>query len=124
MLGSVTDDQLKVARASALALFTGARGVGTAGVVESMAKAVDKVLTPSLALIVWLPPRLVRAGNTYEFGQPLKPGDIINTRSRIADVYGRQGASGNMIFIICQSEYSNQRGEALGKSGSTIIVWG
>ncbi len=70
-----------------------------------------------------LPQRLVRAGNRYEFGVPLRPGDIVTTRSRIADVYGKQGASGEMVFIICRSIYLNQRGEILGRSASINIVW-
>jgi len=71
---------------------------------------------------VTLPQRL-RAGNEYEFIQPLRPGDIITSKSRISDVYEKQGRSGTMIFIICQSTYTNQRGELLGIQRSSFIVY-
>ena len=70
-----------------------------------------------------LPPRLVRAGNEYEFIQSLRPGDIITTRSKIADVYEKQRASGEiMIFVVSESTYTNQRGERLGVQQGTFIV--
>ena len=70
-----------------------------------------------------LPPRLVRAGNEYEFIQSLRPGDIITTRSKIADVYEKQRASGEiMIFVVSESTCTNQRGERLGVQQGTFIV--
>ena len=69
-----------------------------------------------------LPPRLVRAGHEYEFTQPLRHGDIITTRSEIADVFEKQRPSGSMIFIITRSTYTNQRGETLGTQQGTFVV--
>ena len=69
-----------------------------------------------------LPERLIRGGNDMEFIQPLRPGDVITTRSKIGDVYEKQGSSGTMIFIICQSTYINQRGELLGSQRGTFIL--
>lgn len=69
-----------------------------------------------------LPPRLLRAGNEYEFTQPLRPGDIITTRSKIIDVFEKKRASGSMVFVITRSTYTNQRGEILGTQQGTFVV--
>ena len=69
-----------------------------------------------------LPGPLIRAGNEYEFIQPLRPSDIITSKSKISDVYEKQGRSGTMIFIICESTYTNQRGELLGIQRSSFIL--
>ena len=70
-----------------------------------------------------LPNRLVRGGNEYEFIQPLRPGDIITTKSKIADIYEKQSQSGgNLTFIVCHSTYTNQRDEVLGVQRTSIIL--
>ena len=69
-----------------------------------------------------LPKHLVRAGNEFEFIQPLRPGDIITTKSKITDVYEKQRPSGSMIFIICESTYINQQGELLGIQRGIFVV--
>lgn len=70
-----------------------------------------------------LPDHLVRGGNEYEFIQPLRPGDIITTKSKIADVYEKQSRSGgNLTFIVCQSTYINQQDEVLGVQRTSFIL--
>ncbi|MFH1775050.1 MAG: MaoC family dehydratase N-terminal domain-containing protein [Chloroflexota bacterium] len=69
-----------------------------------------------------LPGRLLRGSNEYEFFQSLRPGDIITTSSRIGDVYQKKGASGALVFIVCQSRYTNQQGELLGIQRATYIL--
>ena len=70
-----------------------------------------------------LPKRLVRAGNEMEFIQPLRPGDIITTRSRITQVYEKKGSSGTMIFIICESAYTNQYDKLLATQRGICITF-
>lgn len=70
-----------------------------------------------------LPNLLVRGGNDYEFIQPLRPGDIITTRSKVADVYEKPSRSGgNLIFVILKSTYTNQRNEVLGIQQTSFII--
>ena len=66
-------------------------------------------------------PRLVRGINEYEFLQPVRAGDIIKTKSRIIDAYEKQGRSGQLVFMICQTDYFNQMEEHLGRSKDTYI---
>ena len=67
-------------------------------------------------------PRLLRGNNEYEFVRPVRPGDVITTTSRVADVYEKQGRSGQLIFLICKTDYFNQKEEVLGRSVDTYIL--
>ena len=68
-------------------------------------------------------PRILRGGTEYEFFQPVRPGDIIKTKSRITDVYEKQGkVFGQMVFMACETNYFNQKEESLGKSKETMII--
>ena len=66
-------------------------------------------------------PRFIRGTNEYEIVQPVHSGDIIKSQSRIAEVYGKQGRSGQLVFMVCETNYFNQREETLGKSRDTYI---
>ena len=67
-------------------------------------------------------PRFLRGGNEYEIFQPVRPGDIITSKSRLTEVYEKLGKSGPLIFAICEDEYYNQRAEFLGKNRDTYIL--
>jgi acyl dehydratase len=68
-----------------------------------------------------LQPRLLRGMNEYHIDQPVRPGDIIKSKAKIKDVYEKQGRSGQLIFMICETEYFNQNEEKLGKCIDTYI---
>jgi acyl dehydratase len=67
-------------------------------------------------------PRFLRAGNELDISQPPRPGDVIHSRARITDVYAKQGKSGQLIFVICETDYFNQKDEALGKNKDTFVM--
>jgi acyl dehydratase len=67
-------------------------------------------------------PRLLRGVNEYEFINPVRPGDVITTTSRVSDVYEKKGKSGQLIFMICSTDYFNQKEEVLGRSLDTYIL--
>ena len=58
------------------------------------------------------------AGKKVEVRAPLRPGDTLVGRSRIADIYEKTGRSGSMIFIVHQMEFRNQRDELV-----SIVDW-
>ena len=58
------------------------------------------------------------AGKRVEVRAPLRPGDTLVGRSRIADIYEKTGRSGSMIFIVHQMEFRNQRDELV-----SIVDW-
>lgn len=55
----------------------------------------------------------LRAGNDYEFVQPIHPGDIITARWRVLDAWEREGRSGRLVFLQTEFRYYNQRDELL-----------
>ena len=66
------------------------------------------------------PPSL-RGINEYEVVQPVRPGDIITTKARVTQAYEKQGKSGKLVFVVCETTYVNQRQELLGKAKDTYI---
>lgn len=65
--------------------------------------------------------RVVRAGNEYEFFEPLRPEDVLSVRMRVSDIIGREGKSGPMIFVTFEYEYKNQDGKLLAKHRETMV---
>ena len=63
----------------------------------------------------------LRAGNEYEFFQPVHPDDVITARWLVKDVYERTGRSGSMIFQVVEATYKNQRGELLARNTETLF---
>jgi acyl dehydratase len=51
------------------------------------------------------------AGQKCQLSQPMRPGDTISARGKIADVFEKTGRSGRMLFIVREVSYWNQRGE-------------
>ena len=68
------------------------------------------------------PPRVVmNGGNEYEYFQPIRPGDVITIKCKIADIYERVGRAGKLIFVIIERTFTNQKDEVVGISQSTSI---
>ena len=63
----------------------------------------------------------LRAGNEYEFFQPIHPDDVITARWLVKDVYERTGRSGSLVFQVVEATYSNQRGELLARNTETLF---
>ena len=63
----------------------------------------------------------LNGGNRFEYFAPVKIGDVITARSHVSDVYDKAGSSGDLLFIVFETQYTNQRGELVAKLGGTII---
>ena len=63
----------------------------------------------------------LRAGNEYEFFQPVHPDDVLTARWVVKDVYERTGRSGTLIFQIIEANYYNQRDELLARNTETLF---
>ena len=53
------------------------------------------------------------AGKDIEFGVPVRPGDTVEVRATLHEVYKKTGRSGAMYFLVTRLTMSNQRGEML-----------
>ena len=60
-------------------------------------------------------------GKECTFLAPIRPGDTITGVDRIAQVYEKTGRSGSMIFIVRESELTNQRGEKVAVVCQSLI---
>jgi len=51
----------------------------------------------------------------------MRPGDIVTARSTLAGYREREGRLGVMLFSTTADEWTNQRGELVKRSESTLI---
>ncbi len=58
-------------------------------------------------------PRRMWAGGRLEFHHPMRVGEEISRTSRIAEVSGKEGRSGTLVFVTVQHEIFDSRGLAL-----------
>jgi N-terminal half of MaoC dehydratase len=63
----------------------------------------------------------LNGGNRFEYFAPVLIGDKITSKGHIVDVYDKPGSSGNLLFIIFETNYSNQRGELVARLRGTMI---
>ena len=65
---------------------------------------------------------ILDAGIEIEYGEPIKPGDVLTGIPKLADVQERQGKSGNpMLFMTLETAYKNQKGKMAVITRQTII---
>jgi acyl dehydratase len=53
-------------------------------------------------------------GSDYESFQPIRPGDLIITRSRLVSVTERDGQAGKLVIVAIEKTFTNQRNEIVG----------
>ena len=63
----------------------------------------------------------LRAGNEYEFFQPIHPDDVLTAHWLVKDVYERTTRSGTVIFQVIEATFHNQRGELLARNTETLF---
>ena len=63
----------------------------------------------------------LNGGNRFEYLAPVLISDRITATGRVADVYEKSGSTGNLLFIIFETDYVNQRGELVARLRGTAI---
>ena len=63
----------------------------------------------------------LNGGNRFEYFAKVTVGDQITATGRIADVYEKSGSTGNLLFIVFESDYVNQRGQLVARLRGTAI---
>ncbi len=66
--------------------------------------------------------RVLHAGQEYRFERPIRAGDRLRCRTRLQDVYQREGRLGAMTFLIIELEGRDENGERVFSGRSTVIV--
>ena len=66
--------------------------------------------------------RLLHGEQEFEYVRPVRPGDVLTFRSRTKDVFEKAGKrGGKMLFVIGETEFTNQRGEVVAYTRNTAI---
>jgi len=65
--------------------------------------------------------RLLNGGMEFEYYQPIKVGDTIWAKGKLAELYERDGSKGKLLFMINEVIYQNQREEKVAKGRFTFI---
>lgn len=60
-------------------------------------------------------------GDTWEFFRPIRPGDTITRRQRLADIYEKQSKTGKRVFVTAETTFTNQSGELVAAVRSYAI---
>ena len=64
----------------------------------------------------------LRAGNSYEFFQPVHPGDVVTAKRKTKDVYEKTGRSGRLLFWDVETSYYNQLDGLLATNVETMFL--
>jgi hypothetical protein len=63
----------------------------------------------------------LNGGMEVEYGEPMRPGDVITSVSRLADYTERSGRLGLMLFTVFEDTWTNEHGDLVKRSRSTLI---
>jgi len=63
----------------------------------------------------------LNGGNRFEYLEPVRAGDTITATGRMVDVREKSGSSGNLLFIVFETEYVNQHGRTVARLRGTAI---
>ena len=63
----------------------------------------------------------LNGGDRFEYLEPIRIGDTITVRSRFKDAFEKRGSSGNMLFVVFEYAYLNQRGRTAMRVRGTRI---
>lgn len=66
-------------------------------------------------------PQMLDGGSEWTYMELVKPGDVITAVTRFASVNQRAIAMGPAVFLVLETDYTNQRGEAVAKQRNTLI---
>ena len=67
-------------------------------------------------------PRLLDAGMSYEFYQPVHTGDTLVASSMIKEITEKESKSGVMFIYVVETTYLNQNGELVARSYHSTIA--
>lgn len=66
--------------------------------------------------------RVLHGAQEYRYERPLRAGDRVRCRVRVADVYRRQGRLGEMTFLILAMEGTDESGRPVFTATTTAIL--
>ena len=73
----------------------------------------------------WIPLKVDRyqaGGVEVEFFQPIRPGDVLTRKTKLANLEQKEGSSGVFVLITAETTYTNQKGELVLRERTTMLV--
>ena len=64
--------------------------------------------------------KILHGSQEFEYFAPICAGDTITITSKISDMFDKKG--GALEFVVSESTYTNQDGDAVAKAVSTLVV--
>jgi N-terminal half of MaoC dehydratase len=64
---------------------------------------------------------VLNGGTVVEYGVPMMEGDVITANNKLDNYFEKQGKRGLMLFSSMKDEWTNQRGEMVKRTTSTVI---
>lgn len=65
--------------------------------------------------------QILDAGSEWEYGEPVRAGDVITSEMGVKSVSTRNLAIGPSVFVVFEATYRNQLGEVVARQRSTLI---
>lgn len=65
--------------------------------------------------------RGVNAGNEVEFFRPVRLGDVISQKTRVVDIYEREGRSGPLAIVVYETIFKNQDNQLMAISRQRFL---
>jgi N-terminal half of MaoC dehydratase len=63
----------------------------------------------------------LNGGVSAEYGEPMRPGDVITSVNRLVKYFEREGRLGLMLFTILEDTWTNQRNQFVKRTRMTLI---
>jgi N-terminal half of MaoC dehydratase len=63
----------------------------------------------------------LNGGDRFEYLEPIRIGDEIQSRTVLVDAYEKQGSSGSLLFLVFETEFQNQDGRTAVRVRGTRI---
>ncbi|HDY81539.1 MAG TPA: MaoC family dehydratase [Halieaceae bacterium] len=76
-------------------------------------------LMPLLGLLKMDIGRILHGSQEFEYFQPIYAGDQITVTSKVVDIFDKKG--GALDFVVTENSYTNQDGDLVAKSTSTLV---
>lgn len=64
---------------------------------------------------------IVNGSTVVEYGVPMVEGDVITSTNRLDNYFEKTGKRGTLLFSVMKNEWTNQRGEMVKITTSTVI---
>ena len=77
--------------------------------------------TPQIPEVLEYGKGWLNGGDRFEYLRPVRIGDRITATTTFKDAFEKQGGSGNLLFLIFDTEYVNQDGEPVARIRGTRI---